>query len=137
MGQRSQWDTRFSRFFTKKSHSHSHVKKRPLSIKYPALMPIFCQKKVCSLKNTMLSCHCFSTFSLKTHCCHSPDWSKTRKFRQHYFILWTKKVNWMPFFHNFSRKIDALWTIFCQKTSIFKKTRRSHAQILSKKRPFF
>ena len=67
--------------------------------------PIFCQKKVHSLKNTLLLCpyfvkkrpfsqkhnapmSFFSNFSWKTPCCHAHIWSKKRQFCQNYAILW-------------------------------------------------
>ena len=99
-------------------------------------MPIFYQKNVHSLKNTMLSCPHFvkktSTLSI-TQCSHvifftsfmknppvsCPYLVKKRQFCQNYTILWAKKVNRMPFFSDFSRKNHC-----------------SHAHILSKKRPF-
>ena len=82
---------------------------------------IFCQKKVHSLKNTLLLCpyfvkktsilsktQCshviFFKFFMKNPCCHAHIWSKKRQFCQNYTILWAKKVNRMPFFSDFSRK---------------------------------
>ena len=38
------------------AHTHLVTRKRPLSIKQNALVPIFCQKNVNFLKNTVFSC---------------------------------------------------------------------------------
>ena len=64
--------------------------------------------KICEIlsQNTLLSCPFFSNFSWKTPCSHADDWSKKRKFCQNYTLLWGKKVNRMPFFSDFSRKIS-------------------------------
>ena len=123
--------------------------------KITAVIPMLCQKNVLSrqtncpyvvknvffFKNTALSYHFFN-FSWKTHYCRAHIWSKTREFCQNYIGLWTKKVNTMPFFPIFYQKSllsfqcfvktsifgkqAALVPIFCQKTSFFSKTRRSH-----------
>ena len=55
----------FPHFSRKKQCSHAHIlsKKRPISKKHTALMPIFCQKNVPYLKNTLLSCIFFLFFS--------------------------------------------------------------------------
>ena len=125
--------------------------KRPFSKNHSALMPIFCQKYVHSLKITLLSCpyfikktsilsksRCshviFSNFSLKTPCCHVHIWSKKRQFCQNYTILWAKKVNRMPFFSDFTRKNQCCHAhILSKKRTFSKKTRCSHSHILSKK----
>ena len=99
-------------------------------------MPIFGQKNVHSLKNTVLSCHFFQ-ISIRNPCCHAHIWSEKCKFCHNYIILYAKKVNRMPFFPIFaknhcchphiltknvhSRKKTALMPIFSQKTSNFQK----------------
>ena len=93
----------FSNFSRKNHCSHILSKKSPFSKKHTALMPIFCQKNVHSLKNNAPMSF-FSNFSWKTPCCHAHIWSKKRQFCQNYTILWAKKVNRMPFFSDFSRK---------------------------------
>ena len=71
---------------------HAHIFSKTTSIikkKKATLMPIFCQKNVHSLKNSMFSCHLFNFF-MKNPCCHALIWSKKRKFCQNYIILWDK-----------------------------------------------
>ena len=53
------------------SHAHILSKKHPFSKQRGALMSIFCQKNVHSVKNTVLSCHLFSNFLLKPRCYHA------------------------------------------------------------------
>ena len=56
-----------SHFSRKNINSHAHIlsKKRPFQKNHASLMPIFCQKNVHYLKNTMLSCHLFQFFHEK------------------------------------------------------------------------
>ena len=110
----------FSDFSRKNGCSHAQIlsTKRPFSKKDTAPMPIFCQKNVHSLENTMFSCHFFK-FSRKSPCWHSHIWSKKRQFCQNYNTLWAKKVERMP-----------LCFLF------FTKNINCHAYISSKKCPF-
>ena len=65
MGHKSRQDALFYRFSRKIGCSHTHIlsKIRLFSKKHTALKSMFCQKNVHSLKNTVLSCHFFSSFS--------------------------------------------------------------------------
>ena len=105
---------------------------------------MFRQKNVHSLKNTVLSCHLFSSFLWKTPCCQAHIWSKKRQFCQNYTIFWVQKVNRLPFFSDFdgiiicsnahilqthrpfSKKHLLLRPYFVQKTCIVSKTQCSH-----------
>ena len=64
MGQKSQQDALFFRFFTKKLllSCPYYVNKRQFSKKHTALLAIFCQKNFHALTNTVLSCHFFQIF---------------------------------------------------------------------------
>ena len=57
----------FSDFSRENRCSHAHIlsKKLPFSKKHAALMTIFCQKNVHSVKNTVLLCHFFQIFHEK------------------------------------------------------------------------
>ena len=87
-----------------KKHTSSHAriltKKRPFFQKHRALMSFF------------------SNFSWKTPCCHAHIRSKKRQVWQKYKILWTSKVNRMPYFF--------------QKRPLSKKTLLSFAYFVKK-----
>ena len=87
--------------------------------KIAALMPIFHQKYVYSLKNTLKpiicrknvqslkNCHLnsfFLKFFMKNHLLASPYLVKRRQFCQNYMIFWIKKVNRYPAFPIFTEK---------------------------------
>ena len=103
--------------------------------KITALMPIFYQKCVYSLKNTLLSCPyqskkrpfsqkhgalmCFFfKFFMKNSCCRAHDWSKNVNFVKTNLYFGPKKSQ------------DALFSYFSLKNYC------SYVNILSKKRPF-
>ena len=91
----------------------------------------YCQKNVSSLKNTVLSCHFIQIFHAKPPFCQKysdimpfllktlaimPIFSpKNVKFVKFTKILWAKKVNRMPLFPIFYKKITFLMPIFCPK----------------------
>ena len=110
---------------------HILCKKASILKKHDALMSIFCQKTVHSVKTRGSNPHILSktAHSVKTRCSRAiffkifmkkPRLSftrsvKKRQFCQNYTLLWAKKVNRMPLFSDFSRKNHC-----------------SHAHILSK-----
>ena len=134
----------FSNFSRKSSCSHTHILSKirlfSKNKKQTALKSMFHQKNVHSLKNTVLSCHLFSSFLWKTPCCQAHIWSKKRQICQNYTIFWVQKVNRMPLFSDFHGKIICsnahilqkhrsiskkhllLCPYFVQKTSILTKT---------------
>ena len=66
-------------------------------------MPIFFQKNVQSLRNTVLACHFFQIY-LENYPAVMPIFDqKKRQFCEKYSILLAKKVNRMPFFSDSSR----------------------------------
>ena len=107
----------FFRFLTKKLllSCPYFVKKRPFSQKHTALMPIFCQTNVHSLKNTVLSSHFFSFF-IKNPLFPCPylDQKNVNSVKTILHGPWAKKVNRMLFFLIVHEKINALMPIFCQ-----------------------
>ena len=109
--------------------------KRPLSKNQTALMLIFCQKNVHSLKNTMLSCHFFFIYMIYP-CCHARIWSANCQFCQNYIKLWTKKVNRMPFFL-ISHKKSVLSFPFFVKKRPFSENKLLLCQYWGKKHQFF
>ena len=105
VGQKSQQDTLFARFFTK----------------ITTLSRVFCEKNIQSLTNMWLSSPYFAkkksilskhgartsfffNFFMKNPCGHAHDWSNKRQFCQNYTLLWAKKVNRMDFFPIFHEK---------------------------------
>ena len=125
----------FYRFSRKIGCSHTHIlsKIRLFSKKHTALKSMFCQKNVHSLKNTVLSCHFFSSFSWKTPRCQDHIWSKKRYFCENYTIIWAQKVNRMPFFPIFHWKVTSLMPILCKKNVHYLKTHCFHAHIFCQK----
>ena len=71
--------------------------------KMTALIPMFFQKDI---------------HSLKTHCSHAHILSKKRPFSQKHCTLMSFCLNRMPFSSNFERKITALVPMLFKKTSI-------------------
>ena len=69
------WKPFFSQFSRKNHFSQAIWQKRPFSIKQNALMLIFGENNVQSLKNTVLSCHFFQIL-MKIQCCHAHIWSE-------------------------------------------------------------
>ena len=72
----------FPDFSRKISCSHAYnilSKKRQFSKKHNALVPIFYQKNVHSLKNTVFSCLFFSILKWKNPRCYVHIWSKNAK----------------------------------------------------------
>ena len=116
MGQKSQLNALFSRYFMKNHCSFAHFwQKCPFSKKHVALMPIFCQKmSIFSQHGALISF--FSNFSWKTPFGHAHDWSKKRQFCHNYTLLWARNINRLPFFF----------------LPIFTKNHCSHAHTLSK-----
>ena len=113
--------------------------------KITAPMPIFCQKNVNSLKNTLLSCPyyvkkylffrkhdtlMFFLIKLKSPCWHANIWLRKRIFSQNQTILWAKKVDMMSFFPIFHEKNTALMPTFCHKNVYSLKELCSIASIL-------
>ena len=74
------------------------VKKRPFSKKHVALMPLFFQKNVHSLKNILLSYHFFfSNFLRKIPFCRAHIWSKKCHFCKTSLYYRQKKLNSIPY----------------------------------------
>ena len=138
MGQKSQYDALSFRFSRKNLCSHAYIlsKKPPFSKKHNVLIPIFNQKIVHSLKNTVFSCHFFNFF-FKKPTAVMPIFGKKRQFCQNYTILWAKKVNRMPFFLIFREKTKTLMPIFCQPNVHSIKNTLFSCPYFVKKRPFF
>ena len=92
-------------------------------------MPIFSQKNVHSLKNTVLLCRFFQIFH-ENPAAAMPIFGpkKVNSFK----TIWAKKVNRMPFFPISHEKITALMPIFCQQNANSLKTHFSHVHIFSK-----
>ena len=145
MGQKSQQDSLFFRFFTKKLllSCPYYVNKRPFSKKHTALLAIFCQKNFHALTNTVLSCHFFQIFH-EEHPTVMPVFGQKNVNSAKTTLYYgpTKSIG-CPFFPIFYEKLPALMTIFCQKNvhslknkllsclyfvkkSILSKTLRSH-----------
>ena len=144
-----------SKIFIKTQNSHAHIwSKKVNSVKttlfyghksqqdalfvplfhekITPLMPIFYQKYVYSLKNTLLPCpyqskktsilsktRCFHVlfflkFFMKNSCCHAHDWSKNVNFVKTTHYLGPKR-SLDALFSYLSRKSTALMSIFCQK----------------------
>ena len=119
MGQKSQYDALSFQFFTKNHCSNAYIlsKKPPFSKKHNVLIPIFYQKIVHSLKNTVLSSHFFIFFL--NHLLLCPYLVQKGQLCQNHTILWAKKVNRMPFYFRFSAKKPQLsCPYFVNKTSI-------------------
>ena len=128
----------FLQNFHKNYCPNAHVvsKRRPISKKYIALMPIFCRKNVHSLRSNVLM-SLFLAFTINTPCCHAHIWSKNRQFCQNYIILWIKKVNRMLFFFPiFHGKVASLMPIFCQESVHSQKNPLLSSPYFIKKRPF-
>jgi len=90
----------FFLFFTEKSLLSCpwFVKKRPFSKKHVALMPLFFQKNVNSLKNILLSYHFFfSNFLWKIPFCRAHFWSKKCHFCKTSLYYRPKKLNSIPY----------------------------------------
>ena len=82
-------------------------------------MPIFCQKNVHPLKNTVLSCHFFQIFHEKSHAVMPIFGQINVNSVKNTLYYLSKKSIWCPFL-----------PIFLEKKNC------THAHILSKKRPF-
>ena len=89
MGQKSQYGGLF-------------FQKRPLFMKYIALMPILCQK-LSFLSKTLCSHVIFSNILWKLPCCHAHISCKKRQFCQKYTIWWANNVNRMSFYLFFTK----------------------------------
>ena len=118
MGKKSQQNALFSDFPRKNRCSHGHFlsKNGPFCEKHIAHAHILSKKRPFPKHNAFMSF--FFKFS-KNPCFHAQDRSTKRQFYKNYTLLWSKKVNRIPLFSEFSRKN------YC-----------SHAHIWSKKRPF-
>ena len=81
-------------------------------------MPIFCQKNVSSLKNIALMSFFFK-FLMKNLYQHAYNWSKNANSVKNILYYGPKDSIGCPFFLDFSRKIDALMPIYCQKNRPF------------------
>ena len=102
----------FSHFIWKSRCSDAQIlsKKRPFSKNHNALMPIFCQKIVTSLKNTPISCHFFKIFHKKPNAVISNLVNKRSILSELHYILRATKVIGCPVFPIFYEKnpcIDA------------------------------
>ena len=82
--------------------------------KITALMPIFCQKNVHSLKNTLFSFH-------EKPPAVKPNGQKSHKSVKTTLYYGPKKSKGYPFFPIFHEKMTARMTIFCQKKYSFSK----------------
>ena len=112
VGQKSQTDALFLRFYTKKLLSCAFLsKKHTFSKENSVLMPIFCQKNVHSLKNTVLSCQIFHEIPPAA----MPIFGKKTSILSKLHHIIGKKVKGCPFFPTFHLKITAHMLIFCQK----------------------
>ena len=90
--------------FSKKQCFHAHI----------------LSKYVYSLKNKRLSCNFFK-FCMKNPLVVMSKFGKKTSILAKLHCLWANKVNSLPFFPVFSRKINALMPIFCQKNVKFLK----------------
>ena len=100
----------------------------------PCLYAVQKHPNIHLLKNTVLSCRFFKVF-MKNPILPCPYFIKKRELCQNYTVLWTQKVKTMPFFSYCSLKISLTCPYFV-KSPFSKKSRCSHAHILSKKIPF-
>ena len=129
----------FPGFSRKNGCSHTHIlsKIRLFSKKQTALKSMF-KKNVHPLTKTVLSRHFFfQVFYEKPYAVRSIFGEKKRQFCKNYNIFWVQKVNRMPFFLIFHRKIIALIPIFCQRKIVHAlKNTYSFAHILTKKHLF-
>ena len=93
-------------YFVKNVHSLKNTRcshARILQKNHTALMLIFCQKNVYSLKSTMLSCYFFQIFMENPLLSHALIRSKNvNSVKTTLYGLWAKEVNRMPFFSHFS-----------------------------------
>ena len=137
MGQKTQQDPFFFKFLTKKSLLSClyFVKKRQFSRKLTALMPIFCQKNVHSLKNTVLPCHFFQIF-MKNPFLSCPFLVKKMSIlsKLHY-ILGPKSQQGISFFKVFTIKLLLSCSYFVKSVHSLKNTLLSCPYFV-KKGPF-
>ena len=93
-------------YFVKNVHSLKNTRcshARILQKNHTALMLIFCQKNVYSLKSTMLSCYFFQIFMENPLLSHALIRSKNvNSVKTTLYGLWAKEVNRMPFFSHFA-----------------------------------
>ena len=92
-------------------------------------------KYVYSLKNKWFSC-IFFKFCMKNPLVVISKLVKT-SFLAKLHCLWANKVNSLPFFPVFSRKINALMPIFCQKNVKFLKNTLLSSTYYVKKKHLF
>ena len=99
-------------------------------------MPIFCQKNVSSFKNTVLPYYFFQIFHKKPYAVMPKSAQKNVNSVKITLSSWPKKSIGSSFFPIFHQKTNLLIPIFVKKCPFSKKTRCSHAHILSKKPTF-
>ena len=96
------------------------IKKRPFSNKRTVLTPIFCQKSVHSLKNTVFSRHFFKSF-IKNPCCNAHIWSANVNSVK-ISLLYKPKSQWdAPFSKYLSWKNDFSYALILSKKCQFSK----------------
>ena len=106
------------------------------SLKNNAFMPIFCQN-TSILSKTNGSHVIFSNFVWKIPSLSCPNLVKKTSILAKLHCLWANKVNSLPFFPVFSRKINALMPIFCQKNVKFLKNTLLSSTYYVKKKHLF
>ena len=89
------------------------IKKRPFSNKHTVLTPIFCQKNVHSLKNSVLASF-FSKVSWKTPAV-MPIFDQQTSILSKLAYYMSQKSQWDAPFSNYHEKMTALMSVFCQK----------------------
>ena len=107
------------------------IQNRLFSKKQTVLTPIFCQKNVHSLKNTVFSPHFFSKVSWKTPAV-MPIFDQQTSILSKLAYYMSQKSQWDAPFANYHEKMSALMPVFCQKNVNSLKKHCSHAHILSK-----
>ena len=116
-GQKESIECPFFRFSTKNRCSHGHFlsKNGPFCEKHIAHAHILSKKRPFPKHNAFMSF--FFKFS-KNPCFHAQDRSTKRQFYKNYTLLWSKKVNRIPLFSEFSRKNYCSRPYLVKKTSI-------------------
>ena len=126
MEQNSKKDGLFYDFWGRNHCSFAHISSKIVhSLKNTWLSrPYFIKKiSILSKHGTLMSFF----FSWIIPFYHSGDWSKKRKFCQNYTLLWTKKVNRMPFLF--------CWVLW-KNTCSYAHTLSKHVHTLKRKQLF-
>ena len=113
------------------------VKKRPFSLEYPALMPVFCQKISILSKTQCSYVIFFFNIFMKNFCCNANIWSKNVNSVKITLLYEPKSQNDDLFFLFGQEKLTALIPRFSttKKANCLKSTLLS-SHILSKERLF-